>query len=86
MLYTVFMYKETIVFLIGITLTLLPFLGVPESWKQYSVAGIGIILILVGYLLRRSLYYSNIDHGNGERGTDSFVETTKELFPDRELK
>lgn len=80
------MSKETSVFLIGIVLILVPFLGVPESWKQYSVAVIGVILVLVGYFLRRSLYYSKIDRGNGERGNDSFVETTEPLFSDRVLK
>ena len=80
------MTKETLVFFIGIALTLLPFLGIPESWKQYGVAFFGAFLILVGYMLRRSLYFSRIDRGNGERGDDSFVETTKQLFSERELQ
>jgi len=77
------MTKETFVFLLGIFLTLIPFLGVPELWRQYAVMGIGFLLILVGYILRRAVYLSRIDKGNGERGTDSFVETTEPLFPDR---
>jgi len=80
------MSKETLVFIIGIILTLVPFLGVPESWKQYVVAALGAFLIIVGYLLRRALYYTRIDHGNGERGDESFVETTQQLFADRELQ
>lgn len=48
--------------------------------------GIGIILILVGYALRRGIYLQKIDHGNGERGGDSFVETTETLFDERELE
>ncbi len=80
------MSKETLVFLVGIVLTLVPFLGVPEDWKKYTIVSTGVLLILVGYLLRRSLYYSRIDYGNGERGDDSFVETTKQLFEERELK
>ncbi len=78
------MAKETFVFIIGILLTILPFLGLPEMWKQYTVAGIGAVLIIIGYMLRRALYLSKIDHGNGERGNDSFVETTKQLFDERE--
>lgn len=74
------MSKETLVFFIGIVLTLLPFLGIPETWKQYGVAVCGIFLVLIGYMLRRALYFARIDHGNGERGDDSFVETTKQLF------
>jgi len=80
------MTKETLVFFTGILLTLVPFLGIPETWRQYAVAGFGILLILVGYALRRALYLSRIDKGNGERGIDSFVETTQPLFEDRELK
>ena len=80
------MSKETLVFLIGIVLTLLPFLGLPEDWKQYAIALFGACLILIGYMLRRAVYFTRIDHGNGERGDDSFVETTKQLFTPRELQ
>jgi cell division protein FtsW (lipid II flippase) len=59
------MHKETIVFFLGIILTLLPFLGIPEEWKTYGFASIGVVLIMIGYLLRR----------NGERGEDSFTES-----------
>ncbi len=81
-----FMSKATLVFIIGILLAILPFLGLPELWKQYAVASIGAILIVIGYMLRRALYLSKIDYGNGERGSDSFVETTQQLFESRELK
>jgi heme/copper-type cytochrome/quinol oxidase subunit 4 len=80
------MSKETIVFCVGIILTLVPFLGIPEAWKQYAVAAAGALLILVGYMLRRALYFSRIDKGNGERGDDSFVETTQQLFTSSEIK
>ncbi len=76
------MSKETLVFLFGIFLTVIPFLGVPESWRQYSILGIGVFLIVIGYALRRSVYLSQIDYGNGERGSDSFIETTETLFDD----
>lgn len=77
------MSKETLVFLFGITLVLLPFLGIPELWKHYAVAGIGVVLIVIGYALRRARFLLYIDRGNGERGTDSFVETTQRLFDER---
>ena len=80
------MSKETLVFILGVFLTVLPFLGLPELWKQYAIATIGAILIIVGYVLRRALYLERIDKGNGERGTDSFVETTQQLFDERELQ
>ena len=72
--------KETTVFVLGILLTIIPFLGIPLLWRQYIIMGIGVILILVGYALRRRAFLSRIDKGNGERGTDSFVETTEPLF------
>jgi hypothetical protein len=80
------MTKETLVFLLGIFLTLIPFLGFPESWRQYAVTGIGALIILIGYILRRGVYLAKIDKGNGERGTDSFVETTQPLFEEDGLK
>lgn len=74
------MSKETLVFVFGIILTVVPFLGIPIEWRQYIILGVGVCLILIGYALRRRLYLSRIDKGNGERSTDSFVETTEKLF------
>ena len=74
------MSKETLVFLFGIILTILPFLGVPLLWRQYAIFAIGVLLIIIGYVLRRKVLLEKIDHGNCERGTDSFVETTEKLF------
>ncbi len=80
------MSKGTLVFFIGIIITLTPFLGIPEAWRQYTIAGAGALLILIGYMQRRELYLARIDRGNGERGTDSFVESTEPLFTPGELK
>lgn len=74
------MSKETTVFIFGILLTIIPFLGVPETWRQYSIFTIGVLFVLIGYSLKRNVYLNKIDKGNGERGTDSFVETTEKLF------
>lgn len=76
------MTKETFIFLAGILLTIVPFLGIPLMWRQYAIFGIGVLLIFVGYILRREVFLNRIDKGNGERGTDSFVETTEKLFDD----
>ena len=78
--------KENLVFIFGVSLTLVPFLGVPEIWRQYTIVGIGVILIFIGYALRRAAYLQKIDRGDGERGNDSFVETTEKLFDERTLK
>lgn len=74
------MSKETLTFLLGIMLLVLPFLGVPEDWKQYTIAGIGAVLVLAGYALRRDMFLRQIRNADGERETDSFVETTDSLF------
>ncbi len=74
------MSKGTFVFLLGILLILIPYLGIPSLWKQYLYVGLGVILLLVGYALRRAQYLSEIDLGNGERGGETFVETTQNLF------
>ena len=80
------MSKEPFVFICGILLTIIPFLGIPEDWRQYAILGVGALLILVGYTLRRAVYLNRIDYGNGERGSDAFIETTNTLFEQDEVK
>jgi hypothetical protein len=80
------MSKETLVFIFGILLTIIPFLGVPEDWRQYAILTIGVFLIIMGYALRRRVYLERIDHGNGERGSDAFIETTSTLFEENDIK
>lgn len=55
-------------------------------WRQYAIVTIGILLIFIGYALRRSVYLDRIDKGNGERGIDSYVETTGQLFSESEVE
>ena len=69
------MSRETLVFTFGILLLIVPFLGVPEEWRQYTIAAVGVLLIFIGYALRRKAFFDRIDQGNGERVADSFVET-----------
>ncbi len=68
------MSRESIVFTIGILLLVIPHLGIPENWKTYFFAIAGLLLILIGYSLRRAAYVRSIQQENGERSTDSFVE------------
>jgi hypothetical protein len=72
--------KESFVFIIGLVLTIAPFLGIPENWRFVLISLLGIALIFIGYALRRSVYLVEIDRGNGDRGNNSFVETTEKLF------
>ena len=75
------MSRESFVLFLGIVVFFTPWLGVPELWKMYLVSGSGILLFVVGYLLRRAAYLRKIDIGNGERGTDSFVESNIAVNP-----
>jgi hypothetical protein len=74
------MRKGTLVFLLGMILVVVPYLGVPSDWKVWATVIVGILLIIIGYGIRREQYLQQIDQGNGTRGDDTFVETTKHLF------
>ena len=80
------MSKETFVFIAGLLLILTPYLGIPETWTRIFIVVMGIVLVIVGYSLRRAVYLSRLDRGNGERGNDSFVETTAPLFEDNTVQ
>ncbi len=71
------MSKETLVFVFGIILLVIPFLGIPEEWRQYLVAVIGALLVFIGYALRRIVFLRRIERQSGERASDSFVESTE---------
>lgn len=73
------MSKESIVFFVGILLLIVPQIGVPENWKFFFYTLTGILLIIIGYSLRRAAYLRSIDQGNGERSTDSYVESTRSI-------
>ncbi len=68
------MSRESIVFVLGIIIFLMPHLGVPEDWKVYFYTGAGLILLVAGYSLRRSAYLRSIEKENGEHDGDSFAE------------
>jgi hypothetical protein len=68
------MSRESIVFTLGILLLVIPSLGIPEAWKFYFFIGAGVILVFVGFSLRRSAYLRSIKKEDGEHGTDSFAE------------
>lgn len=80
------MSKETIVFISGILLIIVPFLCIPPAWRSYSIAAIGVLLVFVGYAQRRAVYLKQIERSSGERATDSFVETTDKLFNDSTIQ
>jgi uncharacterized membrane protein len=76
MRYNGVMSRESLVLLLGVVVFLVPGSGLPEVWIENGLKIVGIILMVLGYTLRRSAYYRKTDRGNGERGNDSFVEST----------
>jgi hypothetical protein len=68
------MYRETIVFLAGFLLVLLPYIGIPSTWKEITTVVIGALFVIVGYSLRRSAFLRSIEDEYGERTTESFTE------------
>lgn len=69
------MSRESMIVVIGLVVSFVPVLGIPEDWKKYTLVSSGILLAVIGYLLRRSAYYRKLDNGSGELSTDSFVES-----------
>ena len=76
------MTNGTFLFFLGLFLIALPYFGIPSVWKQYMYIGLGILIVLIGYSLRRAHYLRELDMGNGHRGGETFVETTDSLFRD----
>lgn len=68
------MTRESVVFLAGIILFLVPNLGIPEAWKYVIYIGLSVILMIVGYMLRHAAFIRRIERSNGELHSDSFVE------------
>ena len=68
------MSKETLVFICGAFILLTPFLGFPREYKDWFLVGVGVVLMLVGYFLRRHAFLRSLENESGERKTDVFVE------------
>ncbi len=47
------MSKDTILFLCGLGVGILPFLGFPQSWREIIFVVLGIIIVVVAISLRR---------------------------------
>jgi hypothetical protein len=74
------MTKGTLVFLLGLVTIVLPALGIPMLWKQIIFGCMGILLVGVGYSLRRSQYLATLQYDGDIRTAETFVETTEPLF------
>ncbi len=74
------MTKGTLIFLLGIFLIIVPSLGIPLWWKQITYVAFGVLLIGIGYSLRRTQYLAALDQDGSIRTAETFVETTEPLF------
>lgn len=74
MLYTHTMTRESLVFVVGILLFLVPNIGIPEEWKYACYIGMSVLLMVVGYGLRHAAFIRRIEKEGGEQHADSFVE------------
>ena len=68
------MSRESLVILAGIITVATPYLGLPSEWKGWVFLVTGIILIILGYSLRRSAFFRSIEVIPGERRSEAFVE------------
>jgi hypothetical protein len=78
------MSQESFVFLLGLGVILTPFLGVPNDWKEWIFVGIGTLIAVMGYRLRRAAYLRSIETPHGERRADAFVESSVRKIVDGE--
>jgi hypothetical protein len=68
------MSRESLVLILGIVVSSASYLGVPSEWKEWIVAISGVVLIALGYSLRRAAFFRSIEVTPGERRADAFVE------------
>jgi uncharacterized membrane protein len=68
------MTKETSVFVLGIIVFFTTFLGIPTEYKEWIFIISGVLLIGIGYRLRRNAFLQSIESENGERKSDMFSE------------
>lgn len=68
------MSRESLVMLLGLLVLFVPSLGIPADWKTMVLIGAGVLLLLLGYSLRRSMYLRTLERAGGEKGNDAFLE------------
>ncbi len=69
------MSKESFVFLLGVIVLFSPFLGLPTQYKEWLLIVSGVLLMGIGYRLRRNAFLKSFEHESGERRGDAFVES-----------
>lgn len=69
------MSSESFVFVAGLLVLIVPFLGIPNAYDRWIFLALGFGIAAVGYRLRRSAYFRSIETPHGERRADAFVES-----------
>ncbi len=64
------MSKEMSIILLGVWVVIVPYLGVPESWRTLLLVLSGIAVVVIGLLLRGE----TLSRGVGENINHPFVE------------
>ncbi len=73
------MSKESLVLILGIIVLIVPSSGLPDDWVIYILRAAGVLIILLGFLLRRCAYYRRIDNGGKQHPAAPFVESHNEV-------
>ena len=69
------MSQESLIFFIGLLVFVTPLLGIPYEWKVWIFMVLGVLLLILGYRLRRAAYLRSLETEKGERQGDAFVES-----------
>lgn len=70
------MSKETTVFIFGILVFFVPFLGFPREYKEWILIVVGGLLTILGYRLRRLAFLRSLDDGTGGKRGEVFTESS----------
>ncbi len=76
------MSKESLVLVLGLVVLAVPGSGLPDEWIIYILRAAGVLLIVLGFLLRRASYYRRMERGSEERAADSFIDSSHEVLRD----
>ena len=68
------MSRESLVLFFGIIVSAVSYIGIPSEWKERAIVISGVMLIILGYSLRRAAFFRSIEVVPGERRAEAFVE------------
>jgi len=67
------MKKDTAILILGLLIALMPFLGFPGAWENWFFICAGLLIALLGYLLRRDIVHGkHCEHFMHGEANDTF--------------